>query len=356
SHTLTFTAIGGATAYKWNRWNFTDVAAENCENISNITTSTTGTYAVLNTTIKQQGTASYHLENTISPGASQSIQLSPLYYGQSTPALSFQSRVRYATSYEQCKVQVKVEGSAEWLDVYSQTGTDSDAEASFTLRSAALTAMAGKAFRVRFLLSYAAGGSYYAGYSGDLVGWFIDAITFTGVSTLGNNECQSLSGTNGSFTPGAGTYLMSVTPVISERDYPASYQALSVSGTTAATVTLGSLAASYNGSPKCATATTSPPGLTVNFTYNESPTAPTNVGSYAVVGTISDTNYQGSASGTLVISVLPVILSQPVSPTITKNTSTTLTVIASGTALTYQWYAGTAGNTSNPIATGASYT
>jgi hypothetical protein len=501
-HTLTFTAIGGATAYKWNRWNFTDVAAENCENISNITTTTTGTYSVLNTTIKQQGTAAFHLENTISPGASQSIQLNPLYYGQSTPAISFQSRVRYATSSEQCKVQAKVEGSTEWLDVYSQTGTNSDAEASFTLRSATLTAMAGKAFRVRFLLSYAAGGGFYEGYSGDLVGWFIDAITFTGVSTLCNNECQSLSGTNGSFTPGTGTYLMSVTPVISERDYPASYQTLTVSTKTVATVTLNCPAATYNGSPKSATATTSPAGLTVNYTYNGSSTAPTNAGSYTVVGTINDTNYQGSASGTLVISkapasvtlgslaatyngsqrnatattspvsnltvnftyngsataptnagsytvvgtindtnyqgsasgtlviskaaatvtlgslaasyngsqrnatattspvsnltvnftyngsataptnagsytvvgtindpnyqgsasgtlvisVLPVILFQPVSPTITKNTSTTLTVIASGTSLSYQWYAGTAGNTSNPIATGASYT
>jgi hypothetical protein len=37
------------------------------------------------------------------------------------------------------------------------------------------------------------------------------------------------------------------------------------------------------------------------LTYDGSPTAPTNAGSYAVVGTINDTNYQGSANGTLVI-------------------------------------------------------
>ena len=41
----------------------------------------------------------------------------------------------------------------------------------------------------------------------------------------------------------------------------------------------------------------------MNFTYNDSPTAPTQRGhSYAVVGTINDTNYQGSATGSLVIS------------------------------------------------------
>lgn len=71
--------------------------------------------------------------------------------------------------------------------------------------------------------------------------------------------------------------------------------------TNAATVTLGSLSATYNGSPRSATATTDPEGLTVDFTYDGSPTAPTNAGSYAVVGTINDAAYTGSANGTLVI-------------------------------------------------------
>jgi sugar lactone lactonase YvrE len=68
-----------------------------------------------------------------------------------------------------------------------------------------------------------------------------------------------------------------------------------------ATVTLGSLNPTYNGSPKSATATTNPSGKTVEFTYNGSPTAPTAAGSYAVVGTINDANYEGSATSTLVI-------------------------------------------------------
>ena len=69
----------------------------------------------------------------------------------------------------------------------------------------------------------------------------------------------------------------------------------------AATVTLGSLAQTYDGTARSATATTSPSGLTVTFTYDGSATAPTNAGSYAVVGTIVSNNYTGSASGTLVV-------------------------------------------------------
>jgi regulation of enolase protein 1 (concanavalin A-like superfamily) len=68
-----------------------------------------------------------------------------------------------------------------------------------------------------------------------------------------------------------------------------------------ATVTLGNLVATYNGSARAATATTVPAGLTVHYTYDGSSAAPTSVGSYAVVATIDDANYQGSTSGTLVI-------------------------------------------------------
>jgi hypothetical protein len=58
----------------------------------------------------------------------------------------------------------------------------------------------------------------------------------------------------------------------------------------------------YDGTLKSATATTSTPaGLNVTITYNGSTTAPTNVGSYNVVATVDNPNYQGQATGTLVI-------------------------------------------------------
>src|SRR6185503_10298695 len=76
----------------------------------------------------------------------------------------------------------------------------------------------------------------------------------------------------------------------------------------AALVSLGGLAAVYDGTPKSATATTSPAGLSVTFTYNGSTTPPTNAGSFLVTATVSDPNYVGSASGTLVISKAPAVV------------------------------------------------
>ena len=69
----------------------------------------------------------------------------------------------------------------------------------------------------------------------------------------------------------------------------------------AATVTLGDLAQTYDGTPKSASATTDPAGLTVEITYDGSATVPVNAGTYAATGTINDVMYQGSAADTLVV-------------------------------------------------------
>ncbi|MBI1756469.1 MAG: Ig-like domain repeat protein [Fimbriimonas ginsengisoli] len=77
----------------------------------------------------------------------------------------------------------------------------------------------------------------------------------------------------------------------------------------AATVTLSNLTQTYDGSPKSATVTTNPAGLSTSVTYNGSSTPPTSAGSYAVAATITDPNYAGSASGTLVVNKAAATLS-----------------------------------------------
>ena len=72
-----------------------------------------------------------------------------------------------------------------------------------------------------------------------------------------------------------------------------------------ATVQLGNLSQTYTGSSKSVSVTTTPSGLAHSVTYNGSPTAPTNAATYAVVATITNPNYTGSASGSLVIAKAP---------------------------------------------------
>jgi hypothetical protein len=70
-----------------------------------------------------------------------------------------------------------------------------------------------------------------------------------------------------------------------------------------ATLSLGGLSHTYNGSPKAATATSNPTGLTVvSLTYNGSGSAPTNAGSYAVQASLVNQNYEAQAvNGTMTI-------------------------------------------------------
>ena len=68
-----------------------------------------------------------------------------------------------------------------------------------------------------------------------------------------------------------------------------------------ATVTLSDLEQVADGMPKTPTAVTEPAGLEVVFTFDGETIVPVAAGSYAVVATVTDANYQGSAEGTLVL-------------------------------------------------------
>jgi len=135
------------------------------------------------------------------------------------------------------------------------------------------------------------------------------AITYgqTLAASMLNGGAASVAGsfafTTPGTAPGVGTASQSVTftPTDTANYNPVSGSGSVTVGKATATVTLGSLSQTYDGTAKSATATTGPAGLTVDFTYDGSATAPTAAGSYVVVGTVNDANYQGSASGNLEI-------------------------------------------------------
>ena len=68
-----------------------------------------------------------------------------------------------------------------------------------------------------------------------------------------------------------------------------------------AQVALQNLNQAYDGTAKTVTAITTPPGLTVTITYNGSSVAPTNAGTYQVIGTVVDALYVGGATNSLVV-------------------------------------------------------
>ena len=84
------------------------------------------------------------------------------------------------------------------------------------------------------------------------------------------------------------------------------YSATQVTGTltinkATADILLSGLNQTFDGGAKTVTAETNPTGLTVDITYDGSASAPVNAGSYEVIATIDDSNYEGSTTTTLVV-------------------------------------------------------
>ncbi len=104
-----------------------------------------------------------------------------------------------------------------------------------------------------------------------------------------------------------------------------------------AKVSLGNLKQTYDGKPKPAVSTTTPGGLTVIFTYDGSDQAPVNAGSYQIVGTIQEANYEGSATAVMTIAKAPQKITFDPLPVMTySETSFTVTAsVSSGLTATY---------------------
>jgi sugar lactone lactonase YvrE len=146
-------------------------------------------------------------------------------------------------------------------------------------------------------ISKAAATVALAGLSQPYTGSALAAIATT--SPVGLTVSLTYDGSSTAPTA-AGSY--AVVGTINDANYTGTATGTMTISKAAGTITLSRLSQIYTGSALAATATTNPASLTVSLTYNGSSTAPTAAGSYAVVGTIDDTNYQGAASGTMTIS------------------------------------------------------
>ncbi|ATC63708.1 hypothetical protein CMV30_06930 [Nibricoccus aquaticus] len=110
-----------------------------------------------------------------------------------------------------------------------------------------------------------------------------------------------------------------------------------------ATVVILSTPNTYDALAHTALTATTPGGLTVAVTYDGSSTAPVNAGTYAVVATINDATYQGTASGTLTIAKADQLVTFPSVGTLTVGTPVTLTATANtGLPVTFSVVSGNA--------------
>jgi len=163
------------------------------------------------------------------------------------------------------------------------------------------------------------------------------------VTTLPAGLAVSVTYDGGAALPvDAGSYAVLAT--VTDPNYVGSANGTLVIAPAAATVTLSTLSHVYDGTGKSATVDTLPPGLAVSVTYDGGAALPVGAGSYAVLATVTDPNYVGSANGTLVIA--------PAAATVTLSTlshvydgtgkSATVDTLPAGLALSVTYDGGAA--------------
>jgi len=191
-----------------------------------------------------------------------------------------------------------------------------------------------------------------------VITWPVPAAIIYGtpLSTTQLNAIANVPGTF-TYTPAAGTVLNAGTQTLSltftpndTMVYNSTNASVSITvNKAAATATLSNLSQTYDGSAKAATVVTSPAGLSTTITYNGSATAPTAAGTYAVVATISDSNYSGSTTGSLTIAkATPTVSWATPAPVYLGSTLTTTQLSATASVagtFAYTPPAGTAMNT-----------
>jgi endo-1,4-beta-xylanase len=130
-----------------------------------------------------------------------------------------------------------------------------------------------------------------------------------GIAIAGNASALSSSLTlNGITTADAGSYDC----VVANTAGVATSSAATLTVNKAvANVTLANLAVFYDGEPHAALVATSPTGLAVTVTYNGATAPPIAPGSYAVIATVNDVNYVGTAAGTLTIATTALVRHVP---------------------------------------------
>jgi polygalacturonase/pectin methylesterase-like acyl-CoA thioesterase len=174
-------------------------------------------------------------------------------------------------------------------------------------------------------------GTLTIGQATPTVTWTQPAALTYGTA-LGGAQLNATASTAGTFayTPAAGTVLNAgadqpLAVVFTPAD------AVNYTSATAATTiavnpapvsfALTNLTQTYDGSARPVTVTITPAGVAFAVTYNGAAAAPVNAGSYAVNAVVTDANYTGAASGTLVIMKATPAISWPQPAAITYGTA-----------------------------------
>jgi hypothetical protein len=159
----------------------------------------TDRYGVVGTRVVAAGKAAFHLAHA-EPRTQSLTWKQDLFVEDRAAALSFASRLGWATTAQFARVEVSADDGKTWSTLYRQAGTNGPGEAAFSTRKVSLGAYQGQVVRLRFAYVFETGSFFNQTDEG--VGWHIDTIRLLKVSTVGKKTVASLGKkTQFAFTP-----------------------------------------------------------------------------------------------------------------------------------------------------------
>jgi uncharacterized protein YkwD len=205
----TFNKVGGAVGYDMeasalSTFSTTDGAEAG---LVQMTASISSGYSAIANDTAHSGGASFHLAH-VQP-TNQSLTWNHTLRPTANSALTFWSRLGYATSAQFAVAQVTTDGGAHWQDVWTQAGTNSSGQVSFFQQNVSLSAYAGMNLQIRFLYRFGSGTYYPQSSTG--IGFYIDDISVSNATELTSTNITTAGNGSFSFTPPAiGTYSLAV--------------------------------------------------------------------------------------------------------------------------------------------------
>ena len=250
SNPYVFSPVGGATSYDWRSLRRTAwTKAEGAETgFGRLTATISAGYNAITAGAKQAGNWSFHLAMPKAENQYLGTTL-PIRLGAGSE-LSFGSRLGWASAAQVARAQISADDGLSWTDLWTQAGTGTAGERTFTTRTASLAAYAGKTVRIRF--AYTMGAGSYFNQIDATVGWCLDEILVSNAEDLTDEITTAVAAGNGfDFVPAvAGGFLLQVRPRVGDRVLPwgpALAGTAEVGSTLPAVVRLDSLVPRSNG-------------------------------------------------------------------------------------------------------------
>jgi uncharacterized protein YkwD len=219
------TAVGGATGYELISGPVqASPAVENADVGNAGYTLEAGTNGHLAVEAGGVTGSAFHFSNNT--GASTpTLTLTRMFVPRNASAVvNFSSRLRAATSAQIAYMELRLAGSNTWTSLWSQAGSGSPGETSYSTRAVTLSAYVGRVVELRWVYRFSTG-SYFTGVSAS-VGWYVDNISLLNTDEITPNTITTLASNAASFQPTVtGNHVLAVKAKLSDPLYPLPYGA-----------------------------------------------------------------------------------------------------------------------------------